>query len=154
MHVSSSFDFNRFGVQVCALFFGEAQDFGHGISNEVLLFWSEAGIGVFDHGSKVGASVGALIGEDQVLGLCQMHSRTQGLHQLVQVLRVVVVSGIVQERTVLVAEMFFVLTMCEPEVSKVETRTCNTFCNDFMKLAGRCVFGRPSSFAWSLSALI
>lgn len=114
-HVSflSTLDFNRFGVQVLTIFLREAQNFGYGISDEILLLQSEASIGVFDHGGKMGASVGALIGEDQVLGLCQVHSRTQSLHQFVQVLRVVVIFGVVQERAVLVTEVFFMLAPYE-----------------------------------------
>ena len=61
------------------------------------------------------SSVRALIGEDQVLGLCELNSWTQGLHQLVQVLRVVVVSRVVEEWTVLVEEVFFMLTRYECE---------------------------------------
>lgn len=85
-HVSSAFDFNRFGIQILAIFLWEAQYLCDGVSDEILLLRGEAGIGVFDHGGKVGASVGALIGKDQILRLCQMHSRTQSLHQFVQVL--------------------------------------------------------------------
>lgn len=74
-----------------------------------MLLDSKAGFDVFDHGGEVGSSVGALVGEDQVLGLRELDSWTQSLYQLVEVLRVVVVSRVVQERAVLVEEVFFML---------------------------------------------
>jgi hypothetical protein len=60
----------------------------------------------------VSSSVRALIGEDQVLRLCELNSWAQSLHQLAEILRVIVVSGIVQERAVFVVEVFFMLDMC------------------------------------------
>lgn len=115
----SALDLNRSGVQILTIFLRETQDLGYGISDEILLLQSEASIGVFDHGGKVGASVGTLVGENQVLGLCKVYSRTQSLHQSVQVLRVVVVFGVVQERTVLVTEVFFMLVVYEHEKRKL-----------------------------------
>lgn len=59
------------------------------------------------------SSVRALVGENQVLGLCELNSWTEGLYQLVEVLRVVVVSRVVEEWAVFVKEVLFMLTMYE-----------------------------------------
>jgi hypothetical protein len=61
----------------------------------------------------VSSSVWALVGENQVLGLCELDSWGQSLHQLVEILRVVVVFRVVQERAVFVVEVFFMLFMYE-----------------------------------------
>jgi len=105
----STLDLDRSIVRVLLLFFRDTQDVGDGISDEVLFFHGESSVGVLDHGGEVGSSEGALVGYGQVLGLCEVHSRAQGVHQLVQVLRVVVIARVVQERTLDVGEMLFML---------------------------------------------
>jgi hypothetical protein len=67
----------------------------------------------------VSSSVWALVGENQVLGLCQLDSWAQSLHQLAEVLRVVVVLRVVEERAVFVVEVFFMLVIYEWGMSKL-----------------------------------
>jgi hypothetical protein len=105
----STFDLDWFGVQVLFVTFWQTQDLDYGISNEVLLVQSEASVTVLYHGGQLRPPTWALVGQNQVLGLCELNSGSQRLHQLGQVGRVFVVSGIFMEWAFLVVEMLFVL---------------------------------------------